>query len=184
MNKTKIFTLLLLLMIVNSACNSNLKEEIKEENPIEKENEPENHPVINEEENEIENQNLPYINYEDNELEGTVAYKRCNPQELTLSGIQFPQGEAYLFKDFIPEKIEMELIESKSWIILFDSKTDIVTFLRAWTDNLKIPVVGFICNFPDFAKAWNIPEEGIKVYFEGLSYCPSWGSIANIFSTD
>jgi len=30
--------------------------------------------------------------------------------------------------------------------------------------------VGRICNFPDFAKEWDIPEEGLKIYFEGSFY--------------
>ena len=46
--------------------------------------------------------------------------------------------------------------------------------LSLFINNIEIPnalsYTGIICNFLDFAKEWYIPENGIKVYFEGLMY--------------
>ena len=132
-------------------------------------------------ENGLEDPNLPSINYEDNELTGTIAYKRCpippealNPEMSFKGGIQFPQGEAYLFKDSVSEKMITKF--KNYWIILFDSKTDIT---HLFTRLFNMPTGGVICNFPDFAKAWDIPENGCKVYFEGLTYVSSYGGTAN-----
>ena len=180
----KIITFTLLLMIVAMACNksSNLNDEIIDENATKKDNEYKDNEledlyfpyIYDYENNGLEDPNLPSINYEDNELTGTVAYKRCPPQGLDpvmpLSGIQFPQGEAYLFKDSVSEEMITKL--KNYWIMVFDSKTDMAGFYT-----IKLPISGIICNFPDFAKAWDIPEDGCKVYFEGLTYQSSYGGI-------
>jgi hypothetical protein len=47
-----------------------------------------------------------------------------------------------------------------------------------------MPAGGLICNFPDFAKTWDIPENGRKIYFEGISYYPSFGSTGDRISFD
>jgi len=37
-----------------------------------------------------------------------------------------------------------------------------------------IESIGWVCNFPDFAKQWNIPPEGKQVLYRGEFYC-TWG---------
>ena len=36
--------------------------------------------------------------------------------------------------------------------------------------NVEVSQTGFICNFSDFAKKWEIPAEGLKVSYERLTY--------------
>ena len=106
---------------------------------------------------------------------GEVPYISCPCDEKPMSELQFPQGEAYLFKDFIPEqmnlKIQTELHKSSGTVcwIVFDSKTNIAKLSIGGGAILNVCE---ICNFPDFAKSWNIPLNGCKVYFEGVNYSP------------
>jgi hypothetical protein len=155
----KLLTFLLMVMIFVTACNSNI---------------------------ENEDNGLP-INYEDNELEGTVAYRRpCKEAKPLLRS--HPQGIAYLFKDFIPEGIEelykpIDTTSNVAYWIVFDSKANRVVlygFDGFWWS------AGDVCNFPDFAKAWDIPENGCKVYFEGIAYesCTPKGGIPMSYSYD
>lgn len=109
---------------------------------------------------------------EDNEPEGIVAYKRCTADGQPLAKLQFPQGEAYLFKDSIPTGMDAKL--KTSWLMLFESEADRVFFILAESE-LGLPVTCMICNFPAFAKAWDIPEGGCKVSFEGIAYGASFG---------
>jgi hypothetical protein len=128
----------------------------------------------------MDNEDMPSINYEDNEIKGTVAYKRCSGEgikEEPLSGIQFKKDEAFLFKDFIPEELMKE--KEKDWIFLFDSKTDAAYMWHSKFQPDGLPVSGMICNFPDFAKSWDISENGCKVFFEGITYVSSFGGTAN-----
>ena len=139
--------------------------------------------------NESDNQELPTIYYEDNELEGTVAYKRCEIERPLYpiyplwpsTEMRFPTGEAYLFKDSVPYQKQVELV--RNWIILYnrDKKNE----TRITMDGTySLPFRGMICNFPDFAKAWDIPEYGCKVYIEDISYLPTFGSNGEVISFD
>jgi hypothetical protein len=126
------------------------------------------------------------IYYEDNETEGTVAYKRCREYEPSPINY-FPRGEAYYFKDSIPDRLKTEL--RKCWTILYDTKTEDVTLDLSnisylYDVDANMPVHGLICNFPDFAKAWDIPENGCKVSFEGIKYPPSRGGTADYVPMD
>jgi hypothetical protein len=134
--------------------------------------------IISDENDEPAIENLPSINYEDNELDGSVAYRRCaGGEENQLMGIQFQKGEAYYFKDFIPAQMKTEL--TKCWVILFDSAKEEVHITCDDKSLYGLPIWGMICNFPDFAKAWDIPENGCKVIFTGITYLPTWGGTAN-----
>jgi len=112
-----------------------------------------------------------------------VPYVPCTCEENPLAELQFSQLEAYLLKDSIPKQIDFEirseLYESSKevcWIV-FDSKTNnaILTVGGGAIRNICE-----ICNFPDFVKEWNIPQNGCKIYFEGLTYqpCAPKGGIA------
>ncbi|MDR1224126.1 MAG: hypothetical protein LBL07_14795, partial [Tannerella sp.] len=100
-----------------------------------------------------------------------------------LSGV-----EVYLFKDSIPYGFAysfMQIVPNFVCWIVFDSKTG-----EAWIQYNKhnlwgIFGVGGICNFPDLAKESYIPENGCKVYIEGLMYsqdCKDIISDGNVFN--
>ena len=109
------------------------------------------------------------------ESSGDVPYKPCLcDEEKHLWGEGLFKGEAYLFKDFIPEQIKKQINDELSEIehrvnwFVFDSNTNAANF----TSVKECFSYGDICNFPDFVKDWYIPENGCKVYFEGFFYEP------------
>jgi hypothetical protein len=107
---------------------------------------------------------------------GEVPYVPCPcEEEKELASFSIPTGEAYLFKDSIPQQIwfqiNIKISESNEvvkWII-FDTKTNRAVLQVGKTDTLLRKVCE-ICNYPDFAKEWDIPINGRKVYFEGITY--------------
>lgn len=118
-------------------------------------------------------------------LGGNVPYEPCQCKERIIP-ISF-QGEAYLFEDFIPEKIKEKIDEKRnrgvvSWIV-FDSKTNLAILHR--TEG-AIYSICEICNYPNFAKEWKIPINGAKVFFDGTAYMPCIpkGSIGTVSHYD
>ena len=126
---------------------------------------------------------------------GDVPYKPCPCGETSLASLKFSQGEAYLFKDSIPEQIGNQINNEMysapfpivCWIIYY-SETDDVRISIAnlfYPSGGNILSVGPICNFPDFAKEWDIPKNGCKVYLEGQVYEPCNSSgITNVVYID
>ena len=114
----------------------------------------------------------------DSEFGGAVPYISCPCGGKPLSGsAQFQKGKAYLFKDSVPEQmkeqINNEMYSDPSLVIcwiVYDSEADASTINFHRSDGMFSS--GFICNFPDFAKRWNIPQSGYKIDFEGRSYAP------------
>ena len=111
-------------------------------------------------------------------LEGNVPFKLCPCEEekpLAATTQLFSQGEAYLFRDSISwDQLDWSDPFRKVCWIVYNSETDET---RINFENFALPVhgirvVGPICNFPDFAKKWDIPANGYKVYFEGKAYAP------------
>jgi len=104
---------------------------------------------------------------------GDVPYVPCHCEEKKSSLDEEPfQGEAYLFKDSIPEQMSYEIGAELSktyrvYLIVFDSKTN-SAYLNSGAGSTRS--TGEICNFPDFVKDWKIPKNGCKVYVEGLAY--------------
>ena len=186
MKYIKFFAILLLLNSFLCCEKSGNENHPPEEMPLDKEKEPDDFPsegIPPEEDSEqIE---LPSINYEDNELEGTVAYRTCSGQEGNpLHDIQFPRGEVYLFKE-LNEQNHMYYVNACNdgyAVIIMESLDGVYIYLALNVLGLWQPVAGHICNFPDFAKVWDIPEYGCKVYIEGLSYImdPYEGSLGHI----
>jgi hypothetical protein len=119
------------------------------------------------------------------EDEGNVPYAHCSCDDKPLAEMNFPLGEAHLFKDFIPEnmnlQIRKELNENNGTVIwiIYDSKTDKASLT---VGEGVLQNICEICNYPDFAKNWSIPPNGCKVYFEGITYqpCVFKGGIATI----
>ena len=128
-------------------------------------------------------------------LGGEVPFELCpqrnNEEEHYLTPTQpFPRGEAYLFKDSIPVQMMNQInIEIHSdpyptvcWIIYYSEK-DSARIIVGNKDGFYVSHgfeagggfsyknwEGLICNFPDFAKDWDIPVNGIKVDVEGEHY--------------
>jgi hypothetical protein len=106
-----------------------------------------------------------------------IPYKPC-PCETPEADVL--RGEVYLFKDSIAqqmdyEEINIELLTSGislgTCVIIFDSKTQTATLTPIKeVQMLANPVTFLICNFPDFAKEWDIPQNGCKVSIDGTLY--------------
>jgi hypothetical protein len=123
------------------------------------------------------------------EAGGNVPFKPCPCEEEKPMFGPF-QGEAYLFRDFIPEEMLHQISKENSddpsrgvrWIV-FNSETGRAELTVARSTMLGISE---ICNFPTFALEWNIPKNGCKVYLEGISYesCVPKGGIAMVTYSD
>jgi len=153
--ETKNILLILLLLfavtVVAASCNEKAKEP---NNP----NEPDE----------------PKVDYPTDE----IPYKTCDcfwvyperPFEATgtlqLSGV-------YLFRDSIPRQMRIQMLADNRnndavWII-FDSKSN-HTWIDIFPPKGDMRSHGRICNFPDFAKEWIIPQNGLKVDIEGIMH--------------
>ena len=129
-------------------------------------------------------------------LGGRVPFQPCRC-EFGLFPYQVPQGKAYLFRnhritqemiDYIELKINTYPFPVVTWIMDFEEDGIMYIFMcnldpNANTERFRNMVDpshwrGEVCNFPDFAREWNIPPDGIKVYFEGRAYhsCLEWGA--------
>ncbi len=103
---------------------------------------------------------------------GEVPYALCPcNEEQELANLEVPDGEAYLFNDSIPEQVWFQISKSNKmakWIIL-DSKTNLAVLYISKTET-SLRKVCKICNYPDFAKEWVIPQNGCMVYYKGIGY--------------
>jgi hypothetical protein len=97
----------------------------------------------------------------------------CDGTRTLATHNSFPRGEAYLFKDSIPQSMKLQIRNeiinghTVSWIVFDDSNDNVCMDIEK---SGEIPNVCRICNFPDFAKEWNIPVNGCKVRYEGITY--------------
>ena len=114
----------------------------------------------------------------DNEAEN-VPYISC-PQVGSGDTFYF-RGNAYLFRDSIPANhVRNPCIMDIVYYTARDSASFYVNNVHRWKYNYlyyPFPVVqrgeGHICNLPAFAKSWNIPPTGKKIYYRGKFL--SWG---------
>ena len=82
--------------------------------------------------------------------------------------INFTQGEAYLVGNGRwPNQILDDGALGRTICVIYYDKNAV----RMHTNNKDIIVHrGYICNFPDFAREWDLPEGGCKVDIEGVMY--------------
>ena len=120
-----------------------------------------------------------------NKNEGDVSFYLC---QLGTNTDTLPiKGEAYLFNDSIPNFMKTEVMEKyeksgyAAWIVYETINelvhgTDFMVMMsergvyKIATLYLYTPAdMGryYICNYPDFAREWKVPEIGQKVYYEG-----------------
>ena len=109
------------------------------------------------------------------EIGGNVPFKLCPDAGERLGVLS---GEAYLFRDYIPLQMQILLFSPPRIVatIVLCGETDRVLFEIRSTTQEGQGIVGVtraggvICNFPDFAREWNICNNGIRVYYEGFKY--------------
>jgi hypothetical protein len=117
---------------------------------------------------------FPYHVYHD----GKVPYQPCPCGEENPREVDYVRGEAYLFRDSIPQEMYHQIRaenpddpDAICWII-FDSKAE-DTYLKIKDFEIygtKTTIAGTICNLPDYAKEWLNSQNGCKVYMEGIAY--------------
>ena len=128
-----------------------------------------------------------------------VPFKHCACEEHadftpSLTGVQYPEMDVYLFKDSIPKEIELDFYMSPDfvcWIIYF-SKTDdrLHPYLHdVWmyfnrTNNWDLRGYGKVCNLPDITKKMTVPRNGIKVHVEGAMYHGCWPALGDVYAFD
>ena len=109
-----------------------------------------------------------------NRVETEVDYFPCfcSDENNESEELEHIKGTAYLFKGcvrLIP--YDGTNRDKRLSIITFDPEEKIACIY--YNDPIGIGAGGAInriCNFPDFAKEWNIPETGIIVNYEGYRY--------------
>ena len=95
------------------------------------------------------------------------------------------RGEAYFFNDSIPDRIRTKMLQDDkssfaAWIVY---EGDNIATLHVYRRGSLSGNYYHICNFPDFAKQWEAPLTGQKIYYEGKAFylggyacatCPTW----------
>ena len=112
-----------------------------------------------------------------------VPFKLCTCEEQenfvpSWIDMQYTEMEVYFFKDSIPYERAYEIANMPypAFYIIYTSEWD-ETMMGYYRNNLRLPGIGKICNFPDFAKNMIVPQNGCKVYIEGSMYEPCWGAV-------
>jgi hypothetical protein len=112
---------------------------------------------------------------------GHVPYKPCDCEKEKMNiGLELFNGEAILFKDLPEEQHNEKIYGSGKRVIFYNSETD-YTVLYVYSNILYR---AYICNFPNFAKVWNIPQDGKKVYYRGTMYhaCNPYGTADAVYT--
>jgi len=80
------------------------------------------------------------------------------------------EGIGYLFVNSIPAELQKD---NNVMYIIYDKENNSTTFSSVYSFS-TLPAIrnlnGNICNFPDFAKEWEISTEGKKIYYKGEFY--------------
>ena len=105
---------------------------------------------------------------------GMVPFELCLSDERGSDELTNVIGEAYLFNDSISDEIrnklykEVEILGYAAWIVYGgDIVYDIDNIATLYVSTQYDIGTYYICNYPDFAKQWEVPLTGQKVYFEG-----------------
>jgi hypothetical protein len=104
--------------------------------------------------------------------DGAVPYVACDSEEQNYITTANVEGDAYLFNDSIPETMKIELQQKRDitgfveWIIYVQNDNSAVLNILS----KKEESTNYICNYPEFAKQWKIPQTGLMVYYKGVTY--------------
>lgn len=80
--------------------------------------------------------------------------------------------DAYLFKNSVPEIFMKKIREERyptgyvAWIVYFPDKDSATLYALSQEETNT----SHFCNYPYFAKQWEIPENGLNVYCEGTAF--------------
>ena len=115
---------------------------------------------------------------EKREVDGNVC--PCDKEMVLWEKQPFPQGEVWLFRNYIPRDF-FGLEDTELGAFISYCSVNDEAFLYLPESYMGILGQGFICNFPDFAKEWLNHENGLRVYIEGVMYYydfPAFGMVA------
>ena len=107
-------------------------------------------------------------------LDGEVPNKPCEcPGNKPMNASHAKRkGDAYIFDGYPSDELREKLFSHYDlgkgefvYYFVVERKYDFVWMVRY--ESSMFPDIIKVCNFPDFAKAWEIPEEGLKVNFAG-----------------
>ena len=105
-----------------------------------------------------------------NAAEGYVPYECPNEKDGYLDTISM-EGVGYLFVNAIPAGLQKE---DNIMYIIYNKEDNSTTFSARYTIESAIMYLGnyngSICNFPCFAKEWEVPTEGKQIYYKGELY--------------
>ncbi|MDR2126964.1 MAG: hypothetical protein LBP63_09065 [Prevotellaceae bacterium] len=93
--------------------------------------------------------------------EGNVPYAPCPCEGEEVAGIKLSET-ALLVADSVRELILADTI--------FDVKGDVMYYAVFNYGKSHDRIIVYICNFPDFAKEWDIPPHGREIYLSGKLY--------------
>ena len=108
---------------------------------------------------------------EKEEEKNNVPYIACPHGESYMDTIQL-KNQAYLFNDSVPELMQTKLLQISNesgyvaWIIYMSDNNTATMYARTKQEHGTYN----ICNYPEFAKQWNVPLTGQKVYYEGTTF--------------
>jgi hypothetical protein len=102
------------------------------------------------------------------EEETNIPYLIC-PYEGGYKDTIQVKHETWLFNDSVSEKFMQS--GGVSWIVYRSDNNTAIMYMPS-TQGYNIYN---ICNYPEFAKQWNVPDTGQKVYYEGVAFCTEIG---------
>ena len=90
-----------------------------------------------------------------------IPYIDCAHEGEYLDTLQL-EGVGLLFVDSVPIRLQNT---NDVMYITYDKEQNTATFSANYPTRAQY--VGNICNFPDFAKNWEISSEGKQIYYKG-----------------
>ncbi|MDR0419927.1 MAG: hypothetical protein LBH30_00520 [Prevotellaceae bacterium] len=104
---------------------------------------------------------------EDNNKEDNMSDKPCECEKEKIDfATELFNGEAILFKDLSEEQYSEKMHQSDNSVILYDTKTNSAVLYA----HSGILFQCYICNLSDFARTWDIAQDGQKVHYDGTMY--------------
>lgn len=89
----------------------------------------------------------------------------CVPDGGYMDTLNLEEGIGYLFKNAIPVEVQKD---TDVLYIIYNEEDNSTIFSTSELSGMILN--GNICNFPDFAKEWEIPSEGKPIYYQGELY--------------
>ena len=97
------------------------------------------------------------------EAETRIPYVICESEDGYMDSIQM-KNETWLFNDSVSTTF-LRQSGYISWIVYTPENNTAIMHVSSTHYNIHE-----ICNYPEFAKQWDVPLSGQKVYYEGIAY--------------